>query len=399
VMMDSNSGRRRSRGLALVGAALGLLYMTPAAHAADAPDEKGVTASLNYRFDAMGAFSGGAVQAVRSLDNLGLSLDLDLDRTWGWAGASAHAELSNTSGRAPSELAAAAQGVDNIEVSANRLRLYQAWIETDFAHDKANLRAGFSDLSGEFATVEASGLLLNPSFGMAPEFAASGAAAYPSTALGLRLRMAPTTATYVQVAAANARTGVPGDRGGADFSFDQGAMLLAEAGWTGAGKVAIGYWRLSERQDDLAELDPFGAPVSRAAQGAYVLAEQILARSADGARSVTGFVRAGVADGRTTAFSGSLQAGLLVSPAFASRPESSLSFGVTQARLAPAWRAASATAGAPLGRDETVFELTYSDQLTRRVRVQPDLQYIRRPSGDPTIKDAFVAGLRLEVGF
>ncbi len=398
-MTDSKSGCWRSRGVALVSAALGLTCATHAAHAAEAPGEKGVTASLSYKLDAVGSLAGGAVRAGRSLDNLSLALDVDLDRTWGWAGASAHAEVANTSGGAPSELASAAQGLDNIEVSAHHLRLYQAWVETAFAHDTGNLRAGFSDLSGEFSTIEASGMLLNPSFGMAPEFAASGAAAYPSTALGVRLRVTPTASTYVQTAAANARTGVPGDRGGADFGFDHGAILLAEAGWTGAGKVAIGYWRLTDRQDDLAELDPAGAPVSRVAQGGYVLAEQVLGRSADGVRSATGFFRAGVADGRTSAFRDSLQAGLLVSPVITSRPESSISFGVTRASLAPAWRAASAAGGVHLGHTETVFELTYSDQLGGRVRVQPDLQYVHRPSGDPAIKDALVAGLRLEVGF
>lgn len=398
VMSDSKSECWRSRGAALAGAALSLVCSAQAAQAADAPSEKGVTASLSYRFDAMGALDGGVVQSGRSLDNLTLALDVDLDRVWGWAGASAHAELANTSGGAPGELAAAAQGLDNIEVAAHHLRLYQAWIETGFARDKANLRAGFSDLSGEFATTEASGLLLNPSFGMAPEFAGSGAAAYPSTALGLRLRVNPTASTYLQTAAANAQTGVPGDRGGADFSFDHGAIFLAEAGWTGAGKVAIGYWRVGERQDDLAELNPAGAPVPRVAQGGYVLAEQVLGRSADGVRSATGFFRAGAADGRTSTFRGSVQAGLLVGPAITSRPESSISFGVTRARLSPAWRAASAADGVQLGHTETVFELTYSDQLTGRVRVQPDLQYVRRPSGDPAIKDAFVVGLRLEVG-
>jgi porin len=383
----------------LGGAALGLICAATAAQAADAPGEHGFTANLDLKLDVMGPVAGGAAQAGRQLSDLTLAVDLDLERALGWSGVSAHVDISNTSGGAPSELAGALQGVEGIEVSAHRLRLYQAWIETSFAQERGNLRAGFSDLSGEFATVDSSGLLINPSFGMAAEFAASGAAAYPSTALGLRLRLAPTKTTYVQAAVANAQAGVPGDRGGADFGFNAGTVLITEAGWTGAGKLAVGYWRLSERQDDLSELDAAGDPRRRIAQGGYMLAERVLGRSADGIRTATGFIRAGVADGRTTAFRGSVQAGLLVSPAFASRPESSIAFGVTQARLAPAWREVAAAAGGAVGRSETVFELTYSDQLTPRIRLQPDLQYVRRPSGGARVKDALVAALRLNIGF
>lgn len=363
-----------------------------------APQSPPLTLSLAYQLDTVGTVRGGAERGTDVLDNLTLGAFADLDRMVGWRGASAQFDLVNTGGDTPSVRAGALQGVDAIEVSAHRLRLYQAWIEQDLAGGRANLRLGFSDVSGEFAGADSAGLLLNPSFGMSPDFAASGASAFPSTSLGARLRLRPSENTYVQAAVVNARTGVPGDDGGADFSFDDGEVVMVEAGATGRGKIALGAWRMTHKQDDLAEFDAAGDPLRRTAGGVYALMEYPLTEGP--VRAATGFLRAGLADGRTGPFRGSVQAGLLVTPAFAARPDSSLTVGVTYAALGQAYREASILAGGPaLGRAETVFEIAYSDQLTSKLRLQPDLQFVRRPGGDGQVRDALVAALRLELAF
>lgn len=389
-------GAGRLRRLCAATVTLALVGATGAQAAEAEPHSPALTVSLDYKLDSVGLLHGGAARGTDLLDGLTLSADLDLDRAGGWAGGSAHLDLLNTGGEAPSLRAGALQGVDALEVSAQRLRLYQAWLEQSLAGGQVNLRLGFSDLSGEFAVADSSGLLLNPSFGMAPDFAASGAAAYPSTSLGLRVRVEPSSTTYLQAAVVNARTGVPGDDGGADLSFDDGTVLAAEAGATARGKLAVGYWRLTRKQDDLATLDAAGQPVRRTAQGAYALVEQPL--TAGPVRALTGFLRAGIAEGRTGPFRGSVQAGLLAAPVFAGRPDSSLTVGVTYAALGRAYRDASVLAGGPaLDGGETVLEMAYSDQLTDKVRLQPGLQFIRRPGGDSQMEDAVVASLRLEI--
>lgn len=354
--------------------------------------------SVDYSLDAVGVVDGGLARRGDYADMLFAAVDVDLEQAFGWRGGSAHLEALSTSGGAPGEDVGALQGVTNAEVSARRTRIYQAYVEQALAADRVNLRLGFSDLSGEFAAVDSAGVLLNPSFGMAPEFAATGAAAYPSTALGARLRVNPSLNTYAQVAAANARAGVPGDDGGADLSFDDGAFLIAEAGWTGRGKLAAGYWRLTRRQDDLVAFDAAGDPARRVAQGGYLLVDQPLTPGG-AAHGLSAFLRAGVSEGRTTPFRASWQAGVLAQPLFPSRPDSSLSVAVAQARTSAALREAAVGAGAPLGREETVFELAYSDQVTPWLRVQPDVQYVRRPGADRAVDDALVLALRFNVGF
>ncbi|MFO5243995.1 carbohydrate porin, partial [Salmonella enterica subsp. enterica serovar 1,4,[5],12:i:-] len=44
---------------------------------------------------------------------------------------------------------------------------------------------------------------------------------------------------------------------------------------------------------------------------------------------------------------------------------------------------------------ETALELTYSAKLTDWLTVQPDLQWVLDPSGDPALRDAWVVGVRL----
>ena len=48
---------------------------------------------------------------------------------------------------------------------------------------------------------------------------------------------------------------------------------------------------------------------------------------------------------------------------------------------------------------ESVLELTYIYQLSPAIYIQPDIQWINRPSGDNTVGDAWAIGLRLGVTF
>lgn len=380
--------------------ALGI-WITPAtATETDAsPRTESVQYSLDYTLDLMAVNQGGSSHRVRHLDALSLAADADLDKAFGWQGSSAHVELSNTSGDVASESAGNLQGIDGIESSAHRLVLYQAYLEQSYLDDTINLRLGFSDVSGEFATADTSNYLVNPSFGMAPEFAATVTAVYPSGAIGSRLRIRPTEQSYLQVAVTNARSGVPGDRGGADFSFDDGIAALAEIGWTGHGKISAGYWTLSRKQDHVFETDLSGEPLRKRAQGAWLVVEQPLISGNDGARVVSGFLRLGVSDGLTQAFRSSLQTGLLMQPVIAGRPNSSASFGIADATLGSAWRQTAAASGARPSRHETVYEFTYSDRITPWLSLQPDLQYIVRPGGDVAAKNELIIGLRANIAF
>lgn len=368
---------------------------------AQAEDAQAFKLTGSYRADLAGTVSGGLTKRGRVLDDLQVFGDLDLDKAIGWKGASGHFELLNNSGAMPNDDAGTLQGVDNIEVTRQRLRLFEAWVEQGFG-DKGSVRAGLYDLNSEFYSNDSAGLLLAPAFGIGSELAATGPngpSIFPSTALAVRVRWTPSEHVYAQAAALNANAGVLGDPGGVKTSFDNGLLLIAEAGWQGRGKVAFGTWRYTDKQDDIRAVTSAGDPAGAVATGAYVLLERRLTGGEDAApRKTTAFARLGVSDGDTTAFRGGWQAGFLVERVFESRPDSAFSVGVNQAFLSGKYRDNAFDAGQRLERSESAIEVTYSDKIGR-ITIQPDLQYVKDPGADGGVGHALVAIVRVGVEF
>ncbi len=378
----------------LAGAAAALLATTSAAADESTP---ALAVSALYTADISGVARGVRPRAGRYLDNLDVTADLDLEKAVGWRGAVLHAYALNNSGGAPNDLAGTLQGVDNIEVATPRLRLFELWLEQ--GTEQATVRAGLYNLNSEFYANESAGLLLNPSFGIGSELASTGPngpSIFPSTSLGVRLNVDLGDDRYVRAAVLNARSGVLGDPGGVDWSFDNGVLTIAEAGFTGSSRLSAGAWRYSKRQDDIRTVGPGGLPVRRDAHGAYVLGEQRMFGSTDGLEAYA-FLRVGVSDGATTPFRGGWQAGVLIDRPFASRPDSQISLGVQQGVLNRKFRDNLRDAGGRPARAESGLELTYSDKLTNRITLQPDLQWIHHAGGDRNAKNRLVAALRLKI--
>lgn len=387
-----------SRNLLVAYSVLGLA-LAGAASPAMAGDA--LTLKLDYVADVAGVVRGGTTHKARVLDNLKLSADLDLESAMGWSGATLHVSALNNSGATPNDDAGTLQGVNNIEVSQQRARLFEAFVEQSFAGGRGSALVGLYDVNSEFYANESAGLLIAPAFGIGSELAATGPngpSIFPSTALSARLRWTTESGGYVQGAVINARAGVPGDPGGPDFSFDDGMLAIGEAGWSGAGKLAVGGWAYSKRQDDWRDVTTAGDPVQRRAYGAYVLAERRIKGGEDEPGRVTAFARAGISDGVTSPFRGGWQAGVLIEQPVASRPSSQASFGINQAYLSHRERANARDAGMNPGHTETALEATYADSFGP-VTLQPDLQYVIRPSGNRDARDAIVATLRVKIGF
>lgn len=358
------------------------------------------THEVTYTADVAGTVHGGTAHAGRALDNLDVIVDGDLEKLIGWRGATVHGYLLNNSGGAPNDLAGTLQGIDNIEVARPRARLYELWVQSKFAGDHGSVLAGLYDLNSEFYSTEASGLLLAPPFGIGSEFASTGPngpSIFPSTALAVRARIEGGKGAYLQAAALNAHAGTVGDPDGPSTSFDNGALIIAEAGFGDSWRLAAGGWFYTERQADLRALDVNGDPALSKARGGYVLAEYPFVDGGESGRSVRGFARLGFSDGDTTPFSSGWQAGVLVERVFASRPDSAFSIGMEQGRLSSKQRANTLDAGVTPANAESSVEITYSDKVSPRVALQPDLQFIRRAGGDRDAETVIVAALRLTI--
>jgi len=371
-----------------------------AGSAASAREQGAWTHEITYTADVAGTVRGGTAHAGRALDNLDVIVDGDLETLVGWRGATVHGYLLNNSGGMPNDLAGTLQGVDNIEVGRPRARLYELWLQTRFAGQRGSALAGLYDLNSEFYATEASGLLLAPPFGIGSEFASTGPngpSIFPSTALAVRVKVEGGKGRYVQAAALNAHAGTLGDPEGPSTAFDNGALLIAEAGVGDRWRLAAGGWFYTERQPDLRTLDASGEPALSKARGGYLLAEYPFVDGGETGRSARGFARLGFSDGDTTPFSSGWQAGVLVERVFASRPDSAFSIGAEQGRLSSKQRANTLDAGLAPARAESSVEVTYSDKLAPRVALQPDLQVIRRAGGDEDARTVVVMALRMTI--
>lgn len=364
-----------------------------------------VTISGEYILDAV-AVVRGSDEGVRYVDLASLSGEVDLDAAAGWQGARLVAQVIAGTGQQPNNLAGTMQGINNSEVPRNRVKLYQLYLAQQLADWPVTIRVGFIDLNEEFYSNDAAGLLIAPAFGIGSELAATGPngpAIFPSTALTAAVRIEPSDDTYAAIAVVNAEAGVLGDVGGIRPLLAEGALLIGEAGWLGAGKLALGAWSYTRRQDDIRLLDANGDPLRQRAQGAYALLEWPIGAPIapeDGApRKASLFVRAGVSDGHTTPYWGGWQAGILVHQALPGRPDSQLSFGANQAFLSDRFRLNESEAGNPMRSAETGLELTLADQIAPWLNLQADAQYVRNPGQAAGTRDAVILGLRFVFSF
>ncbi len=375
--------------------------MSIATQAVAVDDVQPVQLSVTEAIDVVSVSSAEASDTF-VLDNLDVIAELDLDALIGWRGGQAHVHLLNNLGGMPNDRAATLQGVNNIEVASQRLRLFEAWVEQKLG-ERSSVRIGLYDLNSEFYANDAAGLLIAPAFGVGSEIAATGVngpSIFPSTALAVRVdRQLDAKGSYARLAVLNAAAGTLGDPQGVNLDFDSGILAIGEVGFANdRTKLGIGGWGYSKRHDDIDATDPAGDPLRRTAWGIYAIGEVQL-QTREGVPGIAAFARAGISDGRTTPFRGGWQAGVLVTRPIAGREDSQLSVGVNQAYLSHGYRRQLAAAGTDSVAAETAFELTYSDSVTPWLTVQPDLQVVINPAGERGRGAVFVAGLRTTFSF
>ncbi|HEX7758256.1 MAG TPA: carbohydrate porin [Caulobacteraceae bacterium] len=396
--------RRAETSFLMALAAVAALTGTVKARAETA---KAVTFSMVYKLDVMGVAAGGVAaggvnRGAVALDNLSINADADLDTLLHWRGASAHVSFLTNQGGQPSTLAGSLQGIDNIEVAHPRAKIYEAWLDQSLAGGAVDVRAGLYDTNSEFNVTDSAGIFLAPTFGISTEIAATGPngpSIFPSPALAVRVNFQPRPDLYVKVAAIDAHAGTIGDPGGVDTSFSDGLIMWGEAGWTAKGKIAVGVWGYTKGQSDIRDTLPSGAPRLSGSHGAYVMIDRPVLKVADDAPQASVFLRFGVSDGDTTPYRAAGSVGVTTGHLIPGRPEGALALGFSWGTFGTKYRANGADAGAPLAVAETAIELTYADKLGAHLTLQPDLQYVHHPSGDPAIRDAVVLGLRGAVSF
>ncbi|ANJ67249.1 hypothetical protein A9404_07510 [Halothiobacillus diazotrophicus] len=271
-------------------------------------------------------------------------------------------------------------GSSNIEGTRSRVLLDTAFWQQNWLTRpglRINTRLGMFDINSEFTGTDNAAQLLNGSFG--PDPAMTGnftASTFPLNGTGLVATVDNGTgaAKPTGFAPLTLKIGLlQGETNQQTQPFNQGVLNIVEGQWRpqDGSTLKIGVWRKRG----------YGRPNL---QGAYLSGEQNLF-SGDGT-ALDGFVRASTVHSDTPdalTLDRYLGAGVNWQGPLAGRPDDFLTLGVGQARFQPS------------GRHERLIEIAYIFRVNDRVFLQPDLQYIDRPSG--TLPAAWVATLRLHL--
>lgn len=356
----------------------------------------GVEVELNYSGDIWTVADGGKKRITTYLDFIELRTNLDNEKLFGLKGNTVSISVIDSNGTTTNgSTVGSVQGIDNSEVSANGVRIYEAWMQQNFLDDRLSVLVGLHDLNTEFAATPVSDNFLKPTMQIGQTFAQSGAngpSVFPTTSLAGRVKYKPSEATYVAAAVYDGVPGNPDRTSGSTVRIDRkdGLLLVAEAGWAteeDVNKLAIGGWRYTTEMPDLVtgELEPM--------QGLYVLSSYRFCKQGD--RTVSGFLRGGLADGDTAQAEWDYELGLVANGWMPHRPDSEIGVGLSGIRNSDDYM--SANAGSD--RNEYSYELYYRDKLMRGVSIQPDMQYVVNPGTDGTTDDALVFGARLDISF
>ncbi len=369
-------------------------------------NEPGFDYEVGYTLDLFTNLNGGVSQGNEALGLFKLAATWDLENLVGWTGARAYAYGLGIQGGSISERVGDIQAVSNIEAPSTA-RIYEAWLEQDLFASRGSLLVGLFDLNSEFNVLPSSGLFLNSSQGIGPEFGLSGRngpSIFPVASLAARFQFQPTESTYAQFALLDGVPGDPHNHNGTHvlLQSQDGVLMTGEIGIRNPRfeKLALGVWTYTNDFDHWTRTDSSGELVQqRSAPGVYLIMEKSLFQeTADPEQGLNFYTRTGIADGRVQPVDLFLGGGLVYTGAIPGRDADQAGCAIGAAHLSDEFQSASALGGSWQAW-ETAIELTYHYRINDWFSIQPDIQYIINPSGDPSLGNATVIGLRLVASF
>ena len=347
---------------------------------------------------------GGFEKDQTHLYNLDVTATLDTEQAGLWDDGKFFCHiLSDGGGRMlTEEIVGDSQTVSNIE-APKATRLYELWYEQLFLNRRLSLLLGLHDYNAEFAVTEYGSLYINSSFGISRDI--SGGARpgiFPLAAAGARMKLVPNRAWGLMLGVYD---GDPGDPGSDkrflqrfDFDGKGGALIGFETAYhfaqdTLPGTVKAGFWNNTGKFEDCLDIDENGNPIKRKGnKGWYLIADKMLFREKE-EQGLGAFLQLGWApDDNINEFDSYVGAGLNYKGMIPHRDKD-------EAGIALAYASVSDKMVDVLGRDkaEATLEITYKAVVNEHIALQPDIQFVFNPGGDPTVEDAVVAGMRLEI--
>ena len=392
--------------------------------------ERGIVYGLEYTNDVLSNLRGGQRTGTIDQGKVHGILTVDFGKLAGWQGLSLFAnmfQIHNT-GRIRRDYVGGVNTIAAIE-AVPATRLSELWLEQKFANDKVSIRAGQLAADSEFFYSDLSTMFLQSDW---PTIGAlnlpSGGAAYPLSTPGARLKVEPIKDVSLLLAVLNGDpAGPPGpgldpdeqirNRHGLNFRVNDPPFVIGEAQFrrntgkqdTGlATTLKLGGWQHFAQFDNrrFANLgiligSSFGYDaVHQGNFGVYAIIDQQLYRPPGGDQQsgISVYSRASLSPSDRNLISAYIDGGIVFANLVPGRPNDRFGAGVIHARFSKSVNSIDpdtlAFTGTPVRDHETNLELSYQAQIVPGWIVQPNLQFIWHPSGDPSIRTATVVGVR-----
>lgn len=345
-------------------------------------EDAGITFSMAHTADAsspMKSASGGSAVG-RALTTFGLEFDMEHA---GLRGGRVVVEYLHKGGGIGTDCVVDGQGFSNIDAD-DFGRFGEVWYEQRLG-TKARVKIGLNDANSEFAFVDNGGEFINSSMGFSPTIFVLPT--YPDSKFGVIVQTEPASWMYAGGGVYN---------GGPALGVDDFKALftIGEAGlkWSrlGGGRVGLGYWRTSGKVPG-----EDGQSATFTTSGQYMVLDQALWTDETGShpKTVGAFVQAGVADGRVSAISRHIGAGVVATGFVPGRADDAFGVGVTTIRFGDVAMEDAALHG------EFNVGAFYKIAMTAWMAVKPDVQVIFHPEGSAARSPIAVATVRFEVAF
>ena len=365
--------------------------------------ELGITPTAKYYTTVLGNPAGGKTRGVQYAGLLNAYLNFDLDKLLGIGGTRFVVSGSWASGRSLSE-----EDIGNFfnvsnVFSGDTLRLYQMFLRTDLLEGRVNFAFGRMAVGDKFAYSSLFYNYVSLAFDENPvsiPINNPGFISNPEASWGAWLRGSPVDELYLMAGVYNSNPDLGRDSAhGVDFSFRDGAIIIAEAGYVhnqtkGSGKMP-GKYKLGAYYDtgsftrlggnsDNSETNEDGN------YGFYAIGEQMVYRErAASDQGLTPWAALTFAPKeKINTFPLFVSGGLVYQGLFNARDHDKTAFAVVYGKVSDDLKSKDF---------ELLFELTHILEITSWLNIQPDIQYIVHPGGSGEIPDALVIGVLMAV--
>lgn len=359
---------------------------------------KGLTFDLHAIEDYVSVYKGGLLDKDTWLGRFDFVSELDLEKAGLLKGGLIHLDVFNAHGGlkpTADHLVGDLQTVSDIEATRST-RIYEGWFSTNLFENRFSVKFGLIDLNAEFLVSDSGNLYINSSLNLAPSMWINNnsAAIYPEPAPAVRLKYSPNEnfdflAGFFQGDPLNSDVNAHSTH----FGNNEGLLSIEEgqyhyklpfAGGL-AGTFKSGFWYNSRDVHDDSSVD--------GNYGAYAMLDQRVFQVSDTEGLNVFFVGGGAPKDRNT-IQQSQAAGFNYTGLIPGRPQDVTGVAFTNASISNKMRVATGQ-----DRNETVYEWTYQIQINNDIHVQPDIQYVVRPNGVDSTKNASVFMVRMEIHF